>query len=171
MVAVKKDRISGDALGTGRRKAAVARVRIRPGSGKIIVNGIDVNEYFKNEQDRRAALEPLHATGKQGSVDVIIRAEGGGTTGQAGACRMGIARALLGNDEGHAERLGTEARHAPRLGRDLDNDRDGSLREVAPAVPRLAFGRDRDYLSAPAWCDRPRPMNVESAHAARLHCR
>jgi small subunit ribosomal protein S9 len=100
MVAVKKDRISGDALGTGRRKSAVARVRVRAGSGKVLVNGIDVSDYFKNEQDRRAALEPLYATGKQEALDVIIRAEGGGTTGQAGACRMGIARALYGNDEG-----------------------------------------------------------------------
>ncbi len=100
MVAVKKDRISGDALGTGRRKSAVARVRVRAGSGKVMVNGMDVSDYFKNEQDRRAALEPLYATGKQESLDVIIRTEGGGTTGQSGACRMGIARALYGNDEG-----------------------------------------------------------------------
>lgn len=105
MVAVKKDRISGDALGTGRRKSAVARVRIRAGAGKIIINGLDVQEYFKNEQDRRAALEPIYATGKQEAIDVIIRAEGGGMTGQAGACRMGIARALFGHDEGTFEAL------------------------------------------------------------------
>ncbi len=105
MVAVKRDRITGDALGTGRRKSAVARVRIRPGTGKVKVNGLDVRDYFKNEQDQRAALEPLFACGKQEMVDVIIRAEGGGNTGQAGACRMGIARALLGNDEDTAQVL------------------------------------------------------------------
>lgn len=99
MVAVKKDRITGDALGTGRRKSSVARVRIRPGSGKILVNRREVGDFFHNEQDRHQALEPLAAAGQTEQVDVLIRVHGGGTTGQSGACRMGIARALVSLSE------------------------------------------------------------------------
>ena len=99
MVAVKKDKINGDALGTGRRKTAVARVRIRPGSGKVVINRRDVQEFFPNEQDRVAALAPLVAVGKQNEVDVLISVHGGGPTGQSGACRMGIARALVSLDD------------------------------------------------------------------------
>jgi small subunit ribosomal protein S9 len=99
MVAVKKDKISGDALGTGRRKSAVARVRVRKGSGKILVNRRPLNEYFNNDQDRNTVLEVLQAVDQASSVDVLIRVTGGGATGQAGACRMGMARALLGHDE------------------------------------------------------------------------
>ena len=98
MVAVKKDKISGDALGTGRRKSSVARVRIRPGTGKVVVNKKELGEYFCNEQDRITLEAPLSATGKRSEVDILIRVHGGGTTGQAGACRMGIARALISLD-------------------------------------------------------------------------
>ena len=98
MVAVKKDKINGDALGTGRRKSSVARVRVREGSGKILINRRPIEEYFSNEQDRKVILETLQAVEKQESVDVLIRVTGGGTTGQAGACRMGIARALVSFD-------------------------------------------------------------------------
>jgi small subunit ribosomal protein S9 len=95
MVAVHKDKINGDALGTGRRKSSVARVRIRGGSGQIRINRRTLEDYFPNEQDRRSVLEPLEESGKQGELDVIIRVHGGGNTGQSGACRMGIARALV----------------------------------------------------------------------------
>ena len=98
MVAVKRDKVTGDALGTGRRKSSVARVRLREGSGKVAINKRDVEEYFKNEQDRRELFGPLKTTGKLQSVDVLIRVHGGGTSGQAGACRMGIARALCSFD-------------------------------------------------------------------------
>ena len=98
MVAVRKDKISNDALGTGRRKTSVARVRIRPGSGKMLINKRELEEYFPNEQDRRTLLGPLEASGKKGELDVIVRVHGGGNTGQAGAIRMGIARALVSYD-------------------------------------------------------------------------
>lgn len=101
MVAVKKDKITGDALGTGRRKSSVARVRVRSGSGKVTINKRDVAEFFCNEQDRNAALAPLIAAAKKDEVDVVVRVHGGGTTGQAGAVRMGIARALVSLDEEH----------------------------------------------------------------------
>jgi small subunit ribosomal protein S9 len=99
MTIVKKDKITGDALGTGRRKSSVARVRVRDGQGKVLINKRAFEEYFPNEQDRNAVVAPLAAAGKQSDVDVIIRVHGGGTTGQAGACRMGIARALMSYNE------------------------------------------------------------------------
>lgn len=83
-----------DKLGTGRRKAAVARVRVRAGSGKISVNNREFEEFFRTEQLRAAVLAPLMATEKRESVDVVITVSGGGTTGQADACKLGIARAL-----------------------------------------------------------------------------
>jgi len=100
MVAVKTDKINGDALGTGRRKSSVARVRVRQGSGKITVNKRPFDEYFLLDQDRRAVMQVLEAVGKHESVDVVIRVSGGGTTGQAGAVRMGLARALVSYDMG-----------------------------------------------------------------------
>lgn len=99
MVAVKKDKISGDSLGTGRRKTSVARVRIRPGSGKITVNGRAFEEFFPSVQHQKAVLETLERVGQQSSVDVIVRVQGGGITGQAGAVRMAVARALCSLDQ------------------------------------------------------------------------
>ena len=98
MVAVKRDSINGDALGTGRRKSSVARVRVRPGSGQITVNKKAVDVYFVSDQDRKAIQQVLDSAGKAGEVDVFINVSGGGTTGQAGACRMGLARALVSLD-------------------------------------------------------------------------
>ena len=100
MVAAKTDKITGDALGTGRRKTAVARVRVRAGNGKVTVNDRPLEQFFLVEGDRRAVTDVLQATGKNESVDVAIRVAGGGPTGQAGACRMGIARALISYDSG-----------------------------------------------------------------------
>lgn len=100
MLAVKTDKITGDALGTGRRKTAVARVRVRAGSGKVTVNGRAMDDFFHVEGDRRVILDVLQSVGKTDSVDVVIRVAGGGPSGQAGACRMGIARALISYDTG-----------------------------------------------------------------------
>ncbi len=83
-----------DSVGTGRRKSAVARVRVRAGSGKISINKREFEEFFKTDQQRQAVLAPLKATGKLEQVDVVISVTGGGTTGQADACKLGIARAL-----------------------------------------------------------------------------
>jgi small subunit ribosomal protein S9 len=101
----KKDKINGDALGTGRRKSSVARVRIRAGSGKIIVNKKDINEYFPNVKDQVTIHQPLAASGRAAEVDVLVRVHGGGTTGQSGAIRMGIARALVAFDEATFESM------------------------------------------------------------------
>ncbi len=99
MVAVKKDKISGDALGTGRRKSSVARVRVRDGGGKITINKKPVEEYFPNDQDRKAITQTLAAVQLSDKVDVLVRVDGGGMTGQSGAVRMGLARALVSFDE------------------------------------------------------------------------
>jgi small subunit ribosomal protein S9 len=81
-------------LTTGRRKAAVARVWLRPGSGKITINGRDVVDYFPNPTHRQLLSEPLRVTETAEVYDVFATIAGGGTTGQAGALRLGIARAL-----------------------------------------------------------------------------
>ncbi len=80
---------------TGRRKRAVARVRIRNGEGKITVNGRDVVDYFPSDTHRMILSEPLRVTQTDAVYDVDATLDGGGTTGQAGALRLGIARALL----------------------------------------------------------------------------
>lgn len=81
--------------GTGRRKNAVARVRLIPGSGAITINDRSIDEYFDFETLRREVKRPLMVTKTEGKYDVIVKVEGGGFTGQAGAVRMGISRALL----------------------------------------------------------------------------
>jgi small subunit ribosomal protein S9 len=84
--------------GTGRRKTSVARVRIRPGSGKILVNERELNDYFTNERDRKAIFGPFEVTNTGGKLDMFVRAGGGGLTGQAGAVILGLARALARYD-------------------------------------------------------------------------
>ena len=80
--------------GTGRRKSAVARVRIRPGSGAILINKRDVEQYFPAEKDRNAVRAPLEAAQMLSSWDIWANVKGGGSTGQAGAVKLGLARAL-----------------------------------------------------------------------------
>lgn len=80
--------------GTGRRKRAIARVRVRPGKGEFKINGRDADDYFHLPVDRHAINKPLEATGAKKRVDVFVNVRGGGTTGQAGAIVLGIARAL-----------------------------------------------------------------------------
>lgn len=82
-------------VAVGRRKRAVANVRIRPGSGRILVNGREFNVYFPLEQMRTHALAPLSQAPSIQDVDIFITARGGGVTGQAGAVRLGLARSLL----------------------------------------------------------------------------
>ena len=84
--------------GTGRRKTAIARVRIIPGGGKISVNGNEAEKYFAKPNLVVTLQQPLEITGTMGSYDVVALVEGGGVTGQAGAVRLGIARALLKAD-------------------------------------------------------------------------
>ena len=99
MVATKKDQKTGEAMGTGRRKSSVARVRLKDGSGSIVINGKTLEDFFPNVQDQRAITDTLDAVGGRESVDLRISVSGGGATGQSGACKMGIARALVGHNE------------------------------------------------------------------------
>ena len=85
-------------LGTGRRKTAVARVRLAAGSGKIVVNGRPFENYFLIDSLRAQVMQPLSVTDSATKFDVRVNVEGGGPTGQAGAVRHGIARALLEAD-------------------------------------------------------------------------
>ena len=80
--------------GTGRRKSAVARVRLLPGEGKIAINDREVDAYFPEEKDRRSVLSPLVATGALKSFTLFVNVSGGGLSGQADAVKLGIARAL-----------------------------------------------------------------------------
>src|SRR5438067_6813154 len=81
-------------LGTGRRKTAVARVRLTEGKGAVTINGRPLDDYFTEEKDRAAVLGPLKVTDQLGRLDVIVSAKGGGITGQAGAVGQGLARAI-----------------------------------------------------------------------------
>ncbi|WP_067972197.1 30S ribosomal protein S9 [Nocardiopsis trehalosi] len=89
---------SGPGAGTGRRKTAIARVRIVPGSGEWKVNGKSLEEYFPDKVHQQLIKEPLVALGFEGAYDVFARLNGGGPSGQAGALRHGLARALAGLD-------------------------------------------------------------------------
>src|SRR6187431_2523781 len=96
---IKKDKLSGASIGTGRRKTAVARVRLRAGSGVITVNRRPFEHYFPDEAQRKWILDVLTAVDRMQAFDIFIRCTGGGPQGQAGACRMGIARALVSEDQ------------------------------------------------------------------------
>ncbi len=85
-------------MATGRRKTAVASVRLRPGTGKITVNGKDFEDYFPTESAQNKILEPLQVVNRIKDFDISVKAKGGGISGQAGAISLGIARALLEMD-------------------------------------------------------------------------
>ena len=86
--------------GTGRRKSSVARVFLKAGSGKIVVNGKPLDSYFARETGRMIVRQPLELTDRTNSVDIMVNVHGGGESGQAGAVRHGITRALIEFDAG-----------------------------------------------------------------------
>lgn len=98
-------RARGEYRGTGRRKASVARVRLVPGSGKIVVNDRPVEKFFTELQDRNSVVAPFVRTNTSGMWDAHVLVAGGGHTGQAGAIRLGIARALLASNTDHEPML------------------------------------------------------------------
>ncbi len=85
--------------GTGRRKKSVARVRLYPGTGAVTINGRDVNDYFGLETLKYIVNQPFGVTDTVGKFDIVANVQGGGFSGQAGAIRHGVARALLSSDE------------------------------------------------------------------------
>jgi small subunit ribosomal protein S9 len=95
---VRKPVTTGNSYGTGRRKEAVARVRIVPGTGKWTINGRSLDVYFPNKVHQQIVNEPFVVLGAEEAFDVIARIDGGGVTGQAGALRMGLSRALTALD-------------------------------------------------------------------------
>jgi small subunit ribosomal protein S9 len=111
--------------GTGRRKTSVARVYLKPGSGEILCNGRPYKEYFSRALLEMVATQPLNLVQQQGKYDIVARIEGGGLTGQAGALRLGIARALVGID--------------PKFRRPLKKA--GYLTRDARRVERKKYGR------------------------------
>ena len=86
-------------VGTGRRKTSIARVYLRPGSGKVTINGREADEYFHRDENRVIYKQPLTVVEKVGAFDMLITVQGGGESGQAGAIRHGLARALVKYDE------------------------------------------------------------------------
>ncbi|MEI8222317.1 MAG: 30S ribosomal protein S9 [Actinomycetes bacterium] len=92
--ATNRSAIKAPGGGTGRRKEAVARVRLIPGTGKWTVNGKALENYFPNKVHQQLVSEPFRTVGAENGYDVIARINGGGTSGQAGALRLGVARAL-----------------------------------------------------------------------------
>ena len=116
---------SGLFVATGRRKSAVARVRVTPGQGKISINGRELNDYFKVVSERDAVTSPLSATKTTGMVNINVSVAGGGRHGQADAVRLGVSRALVK----------AEKRYEPAL-RDL-----GFLTRDSREVERKKYGR------------------------------
>lgn len=97
--AARKPVTTGHSLGTGRRKEAVARVRLMPGTGQWLINGRSLDVYFPNKVHQQLVSEPFVTLGAEGQFDVVARISGGGVSGQAGALRLGVARALTLVDE------------------------------------------------------------------------
>jgi len=92
--ATNRPAVKAPGAGTGRRKEAVARVRLTPGSGRWVVNGKDLPNYFPNKVHQQLVSEPFRTVGAENQYDIFARIDGGGVSGQAGALRLGIARAL-----------------------------------------------------------------------------
>src|SRR5918997_1673254 len=138
-------------IGTGRRKTAVARVRVLPGDGKITVNGRDVDEYFPRPAYRTAVRSPLELLGAAGRYEIVAKIEGGGPTGQADALRHGIARALAEESQearGELKAAGLLTRDARAVERKKYGLKKARKRPQArprgsPAIRRSDSGRAR----------------------------
>lgn len=122
--------------GTGRRKTSVARVFLRPGSGKITVNKRDISDYFPSDLLKMIIRQPLSLTEMQDKFDVLITVSGGGTTGQAGAIRHGISRALLEFDRALRGKLKAEG-YLTRDSREKERQKPG----LAGARRRFQFSK------------------------------
>lgn len=110
--------------GTGRRKSAVARCRVKPGDGKFLINGKEVDVFFTETTHRNDCRAPLQVTRTEGKMDVLVRVHGGGITGQAGAVLLGIARALKGYDPTLEAAL-RDAGHLTRDAREVERKKPG----------------------------------------------
>ncbi len=131
-----KETINGFHLAIGRRKSATARVRIKEGSGKIIVNNTESLDYFKKKLLQMDLEQPLELTGNSGKFDVFVNVNGGGLSGQAGATRLGISRALVAVDESYKRIL----RAAGMLTRD-SREKERKKYGLAKARKRYQFSK------------------------------
>jgi len=122
--AKKKPDKGGYYWGTGRRKSSVARVRIKPGDGKLLINKRKLGEYFRREQDRKMIMAPLKAVDGEKTFDVFVNVRGGGTSGQSGAARLGIARALRNYNEEYMQVL-RDGGHLTRDSRMVERKKPG----------------------------------------------
>ena len=132
-------------LGTGRRKTAVARVRVTEGSGKVVVNDRPLDQFFTEEKDRGAVTGPLALLDMRNRLDVFINVRGGGITGQAGAASQGVARALktmFGESEPAPAAAGADGQPAPAEGGIGKKLRDsGYLTRDSRMKERKKYGR------------------------------
>ena len=108
-------------MGTGRRKKSVARVRLVPGTGKVVINNREIENFFGLETLRMIVNQPLVLTGTKDRFDVLVNVHGGGFTGQAGAIRHGITRALIKSDENLKSELKKERNTVLRKQEELHN--------------------------------------------------
>jgi small subunit ribosomal protein S9 len=137
-------------LGTGRRKTAVARVRITEGKGSVTINDRPLDDYFTEDKDRAAVLGPLKVTEQLSRVDVIVRAQGGGITGQAGAVSQGIARAIKTMFSPPAE----QRRHifnnttVIKARKDQEKERERAKAPTPPPAPKPAIVPGTDGAAA-----------------------
>ncbi|MDM7322306.1 MAG: 30S ribosomal protein S9 [Gammaproteobacteria bacterium] len=118
--------------GTGRRKTSSARVYVRPGSGNIVINGRPLEAYFGRQTTRMIVRQPLELTGLSDKFDILVNVKGGGTSGQAGAIRHGITRALIEYDESLRPAL-RKAGFVTRDAREVERKKVG-LRKARRAV-------------------------------------
>jgi small subunit ribosomal protein S9 len=118
--------------GTGRRKSSTARVYLRPGDGSITVNSRPLDQFFGRKTARMIVRQPLEVADLEGKFDVTVRVRGGGTTGQAGAIRHGLTRALLAYDEGLRRKL-RDAGFVTRDAREVERKKVG-LRKARRAT-------------------------------------
>jgi len=109
---------------TGRRKTSIARVRLRSGTGKLVINKKELDDYFSTATERGTVMAPLKAVGAEGSLDVYVNANGGGGSGQAGAISLGIARALIKHDSEH-EHVLREHKYLTRDSREVERKKYG----------------------------------------------
>jgi small subunit ribosomal protein S9 len=123
-------------ISVGRRKQSIARVRMAPGSGKMIVNGSELLKYFKRETLLMDIMQPLEITENVNNFDFTIRVNGGGLSGQAGAVRLGIARSLLAYSEDYRSSL-KQAGFLTRDSREIERKKYG----LAKARKRFQFSK------------------------------
>jgi len=131
-------------LGTGRRKTAVARVRVTEGKGSVLINGRALNDYFTEEKDRGAVMGPLIITEMVARVDITVLTNGGGITGQAGAVSQGIARALktMFSPADEQKKLTFNKVTVIKDRRDEVKEREKAKAVAAPAAPAAAPSAD-----------------------------